>query len=207
MSLASDALEALAAGSRAILGRSLEGHELEGFSRYLTLLQKWQRVHRLVGSVEAGWVVQNLFLDSLLFLCIMPEAVSTAVDIGSGAGIPGIPIKIVRPDLNLTLVESRQRRVSFLSTVVRDLGLPGIRVLAGRVESLPDSVTGAFDTAIIRCAGDPGKLLPAVSRLVAPGGSVILSGPPVRKGLDRGEWVEVPGLGPGTTRRFAVFRV
>jgi 16S rRNA (guanine527-N7)-methyltransferase len=200
------ALKALADGSRAILERPLESHELEGFTRYLALLQKWQRVHRLVGSVEAAWIVENLFLDSLLFLRVMPPDVSSAVDIGSGAGVPGIPIKIVRPQLKLTLVEARERRVSFLSTVVRELGLHGVGVHGGRVESLPAD-SGTFGAAIIRCAGDPGRVIPEAARLVAPGGSIILSGPPMRRTLERGDWAEVPGVRPGSTRRFVVLRV
>jgi 16S rRNA (guanine527-N7)-methyltransferase len=200
-------LETLEVGSRTILGRALEGHEIEAFSRYLALLQRWQKVHRLVGSVEPGWVVENLFLDSLLFLRVMPVGITTVADIGSGAGFPGIPIQIVRPDLNVTLIESRQRRVSFLSAAVRDLGLAGAKVLGGRVESLPDAVARAFDAAMMRCAGHPGRLLPIAARLVAPGGSIILAGPPSHKNLDLGEWVEVPGLSPGRTRRFAVWRV
>lgn len=208
MSEAIDDFEALVDGSRAILGRILEPHEREAFRRYLSLLQRWQRVHRLVGSVEPRWVIENLFLDSLLFLRVMPPGVAAVVDVGSGAGFPGIPIGIVRPDLNLTVIESRQRRVSFLSTVVRDLSLTGVRVLGARVEGIAsEAVMGAFDTAIARCAGNPATLLHMAARLVAPGGSVIVSGPPERRHLEQGEWIEVPGLRPGVTRRFAVYRV
>ena len=82
MSEAIDDFEALVDGSRAILGRILEPHEREAFRRYLSLLQRWQRVHRLVGSVEPRWVIENLFLDSLLFLRVMPPGVAAVVDVG-----------------------------------------------------------------------------------------------------------------------------
>jgi 16S rRNA (guanine527-N7)-methyltransferase len=198
------ALDTLAAGARAILGRALESHELESFARYLRLLQKWQRVHRLVGSIEPEWVVENLFLDSLLFLRVLPAGATSAADIGSGAGFPGIPIGIVRPGMQVALIESRRRRASFLSEVVRDLGLTGVRVLGGRVESFVDEVAGSFDVAVMRCAGGPEELLPIASRLVVPGGRIVLSGPPSPGVLPGVEWVEVPGVRSGRTRRFGV---
>ena len=200
------ALASLAAGAPGILGRALTEQELGAFSRYIDLLQQWQRIHRLVGSVEPGWIVENLFLDSLLFLRVLPPHLGSMVDLGSGAGFPGIPIKIVRPHLEVALIESRSRRVSFLSTVLRELALDRIRVVAGRVESLPKEMVGAFEAVVMRCAGDLGRLLPQARKLLAPGGVVVLSGPPRPVPLDRGEWVEVPGIKPGRTRRFAMYR-
>ena len=200
------ALSVLAEGARSILGRSLEGHELQSFGKYLELLQKWQKVHRLVGSTDPRWIVESLFLDSLLFLRVLPTDVGAMADLGSGAGFPGIPIKIVRPELEVTLIESRQRRVSFLSTTARGLGLARIRVVGGRAESLPDEFEGSFGAVVMRCAGDAENLLPHAKRLLAPGGMVVLSGPPDRRPLTRGEWVEVPSLVPGRVRRFAVYR-
>jgi 16S rRNA (guanine527-N7)-methyltransferase len=198
------ALETLADGARAILGRHLESGELESFARHLRLLQRWQRVHRLVGSIEPEWVVENLFLDSLLFLRVLPAEATSAADIGSGAGFPGIPIRIVRPDMQLALIESRRRRASFLSETVRDLGLTGVRVLGGRAESFVDKVAGSFDVAVMRCAGGPSDLLPVASRLVVPGGRIIFSAPPSPPVLPGVEWVEVPGVSAGRTRRFGV---
>jgi 16S rRNA (guanine527-N7)-methyltransferase len=203
----SAAFDDLTAGARAILGRALESQELESFARYLRLLQKWQRVHRLVGSTQPGWVVENLFLDSLLFLRVLPPEASSAADIGSGAGFPGIPVRIVRPDLQVALIESRRRRASFLSEAVRDLGLTGVRVLGGRAESFVDELAGSFDVAVMRCAGRDEELLPIASRLVVPGGHIILSGPPSPGVLPGVEWVEVPGVRSGRTRRFGVCRV
>src|SRR5688572_4764254 len=106
-------LDLLESAGRAILGRPLDQHELAAFGKYLTLLVKWQRVQRLVGSSDPEWIVEHLFLDSLLFLQVLPAELESLADVGSGAGFPGIPIKIVRPDLRVTLIESRQRRVSF----------------------------------------------------------------------------------------------
>jgi 16S rRNA (guanine527-N7)-methyltransferase len=203
----SRALEALASGARFVLGRPLSSHQAESFEKYLSLLAKWQRSQRLVGSVEPGWVVDNLFLDSLVFLRVLPEPLGTLGDLGSGAGFPGIPIKIVKPETSVTLIESRERRASFLSAVIRELGLEDVRVLNARAEVAPALVTERFDAVTIRCAGKPDDLLPAASRLVVAGGLVVVSGPPTVSAPSEGPWVEVPGATPGSTRRFLVHRV
>jgi len=196
----------MAQGASSDLGRPLTSHELELFSRYLALLLKWQRSHRLIGSSDEMWIVEHLFLDSLLFLHLLPSTTRTLVDIGSGAGMPGVPIKIVRADVEVTLVESRRRRASFLSAVVRELALSQVRVVADRIESGLLEMEGRFDVVVMRCAGDVGKLMPLAGRLLAPQGLVIASGPPEPRPLSQGEWVVVPGLRSSSTRRFAVYR-
>ena len=200
------ALEALAAGTRSILGRPLTGPETGQFYKYLKLLQKWQKTQRLVGSTDPDWIVENLFLDSLLFLHMLPAGIESAADLGSGAGLPGIPIKIVRPELAMALIEARERRASFLSTVVRELGLERTRVINARAEELAAGGVEAFDAVLLRCAGDPDAILPVAARLVAPGGLVVVAGPPTRRALRRGDWVEVPGAQPGRSRRFVIYR-
>jgi 16S rRNA (guanine527-N7)-methyltransferase len=199
-------LGALARGARAILGRSLSGPERVKFSNYLILLEKWQKSHRLVGSSEPGWIVWNLLLDSLLFLQVLPRSTTSLLDLGSGAGIPGIPIKIVKPDMKLVLVESRRRRASFLSTVVRELGLVDTRVLAGRIEDLMDDLAGRFDAVVMRCAGDPEVLLPTAIRLVPTTGVVVASGPPRPKAASSGRWLTVEDKARGGSRGFLVYR-
>jgi len=200
------ALELLLERAAPILGRSLSLEESSLFSKYLELLLKWQRVHRLVGSSRPEWIVENLFLDSLLFLRVLPHDVTSVVDIGSGAGFPGIPIKIVRSSIEVSLVESRERRGSFLSTVIRECGLQLTSVFVGRAEEVPSSMLRAFGAAIARCAGDPAELRPIASRLVRVGGLTIFSGPPTRTSGTCGEWVEVEGIRPGSVRRFLVYR-
>jgi 16S rRNA (guanine527-N7)-methyltransferase len=197
---------ALAQGAASILGRALTARELDLFSRYLGLLVKWQRSHRLIGSTDEMWIVEHLFLDSLLFLRLLPSTVRSLVDLGSGAGLPGVPIKIVRSDVEVTLVESRRRRASFLSAVVRELALGQTHVLADRIESRMPELEGRVDAVVMRCAGSVDELMPTAARLLAPQGVVIASGPPVPRPLPRGEWVLVPGLRPSSSRRFAVYR-
>jgi len=199
----------LAEGAREILGRPLSPREQGLFDKYLVLLIKWQKTQRLVGSIDPHWIVENLFLDSLLFLKVLPSPLRTLLDLGSGAGLPGIPLKIVRGEVELVLVESRRKRVSFLSSAIRDLGLSHTRVVGRRVEDVMDELEGRFDAVVMRCAGDPGKVMPVAARLVVrPGGTVVASGPPRPRQLALGDWVTVTTSGRrARTRRFAVYRI
>ena len=199
------ALDALARGARAILGRSLTGPERDLFTNYLNLLRKWQKSQRLIGSAEPGWIVEKLFLDSLLFLRVLPARLGSLLDLGSGAGLPGIPIKIVRPEIQLVLLESRQRRASFLSNAVRELALERVSVVSGRAEEFAEELGERFDAVVMRCTGDVERLFPVAARFVMPGGLVVASGPPRQRSLSLGEWVTVRAGEGGKTRRFAVY--
>ena len=200
------ALRALAKGAEPILGRSLTPQERDDFSRYLALLVKWQRAHRLVGSSDPMWIVEHLFLDSLLFIKLLPSSVGALADLGSGAGVPGLPIKIVRREIDMVLIESRRRRAMFLTSAVRELKLEGVRVLEGRGESLVDQLRGRFDAVVMRCAGEVETMIRVAAEMVSELGIVVASGPPEPRPLLVGEWVTVPGVARGTTRRFAVYR-
>lgn len=200
---------ALARGALEILGRDLTEREAAQFSKYLELLTKWQKTVRLVGRSSPRWIVENLFLDSLMFLRALPTRFESLLDLGTGAGFPGIPIKIVKADVTLMLVEARQRRASFLSTVVRELGLERAEVVNARAEDALAQHAGRFDTVVMRCAGDAEALLQIARRFVRSGGRVVVSGPPA--GHSRGEagpeWIETPGLSvvrSGAPRRFRV---
>ena len=103
------------------LGRPLTRPEGEAVYNYLELLIKWQKAHRLVGSTDVAWMIENIIIDSFAFLEHLPSEARMVADVGSGAGVPGVPIAIVRPDLDMSLVEVRRHRVSFLSTAIREL--------------------------------------------------------------------------------------
>jgi 16S rRNA (guanine527-N7)-methyltransferase len=199
-------MEALAAGAAPILGRSLSRREQDDFTKYLTLLLKWQRAHRLIGSAEPMWIVEHLFLDSLLFLKLLPASVRALADVGSGAGLPGLPIKIVRPEVQIALIESRRRRAMFLTTAIREIALTGARVLEGRVERLIQEHRGSFDAVVMRCAGDLEEMIPLAAGLLPDHGIVIASGPPRPKLISTVEWITVPGIKTGSTRLFGVYR-
>jgi 16S rRNA (guanine527-N7)-methyltransferase len=194
-------LSELATGTKTILGRAVTEAETRAFQRYIELIQAWNAVHRLVGSSDESWIVENVILDSLLFLELLPQAARRIVDIGSGVGVPGVPMSVVRPDLAITLVESRQKRASFLSTTVRELGLTQVRVVPTRAESLSGA---GFDAAVARCAGAVDRVLALAGALLRSGGVLVISGPPKPAYLPGVEWRDVPGWRPGSTRRFGL---
>ena len=184
----------------------MTGPERDLFLKYLNLLSKWQKSQRLVGSADPEWIVENLFLDSLLFLRVLPARLGSLLDFGSGAGLPGIPIRIVRPEIHLVLLESRRRRASFLSNAVRELALDRVSVVSGRAEEFAEELAERFDAVVMRCAGDVERLFPLAAHFVTPGGVVVASGPPRQRPLSLGAWVTVAAGEGGKTRRFAVYR-
>ncbi|MBM4439222.1 MAG: 16S rRNA (guanine(527)-N(7))-methyltransferase RsmG [Candidatus Rokubacteria bacterium] len=161
------------------VGRELTALEADNIDKYLNLLTKWQGSHRLVGSVEPGWLLQNVVVDSLAFLEAVPPTARRIADIGSGAGLPGVPIAIMRRDLELVLIEPRRRRASFLSATIRELDLTHVSLIESRVEEL--RVPATFDAAMMRCAGDVVGLIPVVFPLLRSGGALIASGMPGRQ--------------------------
>jgi len=138
------------------LGIPLYPHQETQFQRYLELLLVWNPRLGLTAWTDPGEIVIHHFLDSLLVLRggEFPSG-CTVADIGSGAGFPGVPLAIVRPDIHVTLVEASRRRVAFLERLAWTLGVP-VQVVWGRAE---------------RIAHDPAwreKFLRVVSRAVAP---------------------------------------
>jgi 16S rRNA (guanine527-N7)-methyltransferase len=199
-----DTARRLETGSAAALGRKLSDEESATLCKYLELLIKWQRTQRLVGSSEPRWIVDNVIVDSLLFAQVIPPGITTLCDVGSGAGVPGIPLKVVMPTVDVTLVESRARRASFLAAAIRELPLPRCRLINGRLEDFAEKLAGQFDVIVMRCAGNRSALIPQTRRLLSPRGFVIASGPPTPSPLAVGEWLEVEG--PRGRRRFWVYR-
>jgi 16S rRNA (guanine527-N7)-methyltransferase len=194
----------LRSGAAQALGRPLGAAEAALLHKYLELLIKWQRSQRLVGSSEPEWIVDNVIVDSLLFARVLPQGISTLCDVGSGAGIPGIPLKSVMPTVDVTLVEARERRASFLAAVIRELPLARCRLINSRIEEVAQELVGKFDAVVMRCAGDPEELVTLVAPLLAPGGAIVASGPPTALRLSVGEWLEVDG--PRGPRRFWIYR-
>lgn len=198
-----DVAEPLARKAAAALGRALTRHEAETLHKYLNLLIKWHKSQRLVGSADPAWIVDHVIVDSLLFRRALPGNIATLADVGSGAGIPGIPLAVVLPDVDVTLIEARQKRASFLAAAIRELPLPNCRVLNQRLEALQERLMARFEAIVMRCAGNPLTLVPHLRGILAPGGVVVASGPPQRLNLAEGDWLEVEG--PGGPRRFWIY--
>jgi 16S rRNA (guanine527-N7)-methyltransferase len=158
-------------GARPILGRDLTREESASLQRYVELITAWQQVHRLVGSTDPEWIVRELLLDSLLFLRVVPETAVDVLDLGSGAGIPGVPMRIVQPELRLTMVEARARRASFLRAVVRELALSRTTVLDVRAEAAAGG--GVFDAVVMRCAGRADSMIGLGMAFLRQGGTFV----------------------------------
>jgi 16S rRNA (guanine527-N7)-methyltransferase len=177
----SEPIEALGGAIEQVLGRPAARREIRQFSRYLELLRRWNRTHRLTGVQTPEAIIEKLFKDSLLFIPLLPPRPLKLIDIGAGAGIPGLPLRIVDPAIEVTLVESRRKRVSFLATVVRELGLTDVRILHGRAEAMiqeePD-LEGKFDVAALRGVPLRPELTTAIVAYLRPGGRLLAAGPP-----------------------------
>ena len=154
---------------------------------------------------SASEIVQGLFLDSLLFLRVLPPRPLKVVDIGAGSGIPGLPIRLADPTISLTLIEAKRKRVSFLLTACRELGLSDVRVLEGRAERLVEEapeISGAFDAAVARAVGAEENLLPLAFRYLRPGGVVVLAGSPRKAGSVHVQTLKIPVPGGRNSRVF-----
>jgi 16S rRNA (guanine527-N7)-methyltransferase len=165
----------------ALVGRPAEPGDRQRFQQYLDLFLRWNQTHRMTALDSARGVVHDLFIDSLLFLALLPPRPLTLVDLGAGAGIPGLPLRLADPAIAVTLVVARRKRVSFLLTVKRELDLGNVAVREGRAEVLveqdPD-LAGRFDAVAVRSVGAAERLLPLARKYLKPGGLFIATGPP-----------------------------
>jgi 16S rRNA (guanine527-N7)-methyltransferase len=157
------------------LGISILEHQIDQFIDYLRLLQKWNRVINLTGIHSWRDIIVKHFLDSLTLLPHLPME-SSILDLGSGAGFPGLPIKVVRPTQEMTLIEASAKKVSFLKEVVRHLGLRDIRILQGFLnKKSPDLFAQKpFDIITTRAVGIFPGVLAVAQGLLSSGGRLIL---------------------------------
>lgn len=167
---------------------SLTGQQLAQVSTYLDLLLKWNARINLTSVRQPEEIVTRHFGESFFTarqLChperraAEPPAVEgplppldglQLVDVGSGAGFPGLPIKIYAPALTVTLVESNHKKATFLREIIRALTLTDIDVFAGRSEDFPRTA----GIVTLRAVEKPERALPAAARLVSPGGRLAL---------------------------------
>ncbi len=157
------------------------------FDAYQRELLVWNRRINLVSEKSSRQIVVRHFLDSLTAAPWIANPMGLLIDIGSGGGFPGIPLRIVLPGLQVWLVESSRKKTSFLSHIVRTLGLQGVSVIRERVEVLigEKACAGCFDTAVSRAAFKLPELLKMASFFLKPGGRLI-----AMKGSDLQEEME-----------------
>jgi 16S rRNA (guanine527-N7)-methyltransferase len=117
---------------------------------YLALMQKWNKVHNLTAVRDADEMVTLHLLDSLVILPFIDG--DTLLDVGSGAGLPGIPLAICNPNLKVTVIDSNNKKVSFMRQAKAELGINNLEVLGGRVEEI--AANRKFDIVISRAFSD-----------------------------------------------------
>lgn len=145
------------------------------FSAYYEQLVKGNRKTNLTGIVEPSQVLFKHFFDSLAVLRWNPSLTGPLLDVGSGAGLPGIPLKIARPELQVQLLESAQKRVDFLRAVASRLCLSGLSVLHGRAEDLARQAgyRDYFPLVVSRALARLPVLLELCLPFVRPGGRFV----------------------------------
>ena len=135
------------------------------FAVYLTLLQKWNARTNLTAIRDEEGILSRHFLESILCAYSLPENVSSLLDLGSGAGFPGIPIALIRKEISVTLAESQNKKAAFLREAVRTLNLE-TKVHAARAETL--QVT--FDAVTLRAVDNRSQAIPAAIDHLNPSG-------------------------------------
>jgi 16S rRNA (guanine527-N7)-methyltransferase len=137
-------------------------------SQYLDLLLKWNARTNLTAIRDPEEIIRRHFGESL-FAAQHIGPCATLLDFGSGAGFPGLPIALVRPEIAVTLAESQNKKATFLREVVRTLGLT-TEVWAARAETMP--VARSFDIVTLRAVDDMEVALPAAMARIKPGGQL-----------------------------------
>ncbi|MEW6490770.1 MAG: RsmG family class I SAM-dependent methyltransferase [Thermodesulfobacteriota bacterium] len=183
----------------------------QGLETYARELERWNRSLRLVGPRDLSGIRVQI-ADALCPFLLVPPAFPL-LDIGSGAGLPAIPIALCFPGTPVFCLEPLAKRVSFLRHAARVLGLPALHVLAARMEdtSRHPQLLGSFATATARAVADPAALLAGARPFLRPDGQAFLlrgpEPPPEISGwelLRDLEYPPPPGVGP---RRLAVYRL
>jgi 16S rRNA (guanine527-N7)-methyltransferase len=124
----------------------------------------------LIGRGDAERIRKRHVDDSLRGALAVPAVATQLCDVGSGGGLPGVPLAIARPSLEVTLAERRRNRIDFLELVIAELGLDNVKVWAGDVHRLP---VGRFDVCTARAFGDAAATWSAVEPLLSPGGRLL----------------------------------
>jgi len=154
------------------LGITLDKQELSLFSLYKQELITWNRIVSLVAVKSPLDIPIKHFIDSLTALPLLPREGRRLLDIGTGAGFPGLPLKIIRPDIDLHLLEASRKKVSFLKELIRKLDLRGVTIIHERVEQVMKNahLHESFDCVISRAAFKMPELLNMGLHFLRPGG-------------------------------------
>jgi 16S rRNA (guanine527-N7)-methyltransferase len=163
-------LEPQIAEGLSAMGLALPPQSHRLLAAYIALIAKWNRVHNLTAVREPEQMVVLHLLDSLSVLPHLGGA-KTLLDVGTGAGLPGIPLAIARPDLEVTLLDASHKKASFLTQAKSELGLANVSVACERVEKWKPGRT--FDVVVSRAFSDLADFVSQARHLVAPAGQML----------------------------------
>lgn len=154
------------------MGLRLSAEQLKLLWRHVELLLKWNKSINLTSITDPDEVAEKHVLDSLAVVPVLPSG--SLLDAGSGAGFPGIPAAIALPDLEVTLVDSVQKKVAFLKSALAELRLPRVRAYAVRLEGNPSREDlPRVHAAVSRAYAQPREWLGLAEHYVLPGGVAI----------------------------------
>ncbi len=162
-------LERTLAEGAAAVGVALDARGQERLLAYLRLLHKWNKVYNLTAIRELQKMVVHHLLDSLAVLPYVEGR--RLVDVGSGAGLPGIPLAIAQPELQVTVLDSNHKKASFLQQVCLELKLDNVAVVCARVEAWHPPQP--FDVVISRAFTDLAEFARLTGHLLAPDGALL----------------------------------
>lgn len=165
------------------LGLSLPDETLRQLLAYQAELLKWNSAYNLTAIRDPLQMVTRHLLDSL---AVLPHVRGRVLDVGAGAGLPGIVLAIAQPDLAVTTLDSNGKKARFMRHVVRTLGLRNVEVVEGRVESFESGAR--FDTIVSRAFASLNDFLTQTTHLLAPGGEWVA----MKGKLDAGEVAAIP---------------
>jgi 16S rRNA (guanine527-N7)-methyltransferase len=161
----------LAGGLAALRGQGIRVPDAAGdrLAEYVALLQKWNQTYNLTAVRDAARMVTHHLLDALAVLPHLPDRKALKLlDVGSGGGVPGIPLAIARPEWSVTLLDSNHKKGAFLRQAVAELQLANVEVVIERVEQHHPSTP--YDAIISRAFSDLASFARCAASLLAPGG-------------------------------------
>lgn len=157
-------------------GVSLSERQVEQFIRYYELLVEWNEFMNLTAITDFDEVMKKHFVDSLSLIKTYDVSKKrTVIDVGTGAGFPGLALKIAYPELQVTLLDSLNKRIKFLNEVISQLGLTGVETVHGRAEDFakPDKLREKYDLCVSRAVANLTSLSEYCLPFVKVGGEFI----------------------------------
>jgi 16S rRNA (guanine527-N7)-methyltransferase len=156
------------------MGLNITEEMLEQFEEYSQLLLEENKKYNLTSITEQQEVAEKHFLDSLMISRELKYFFNISmIDIGSGAGFPGLPTKIYRPDFEVLLVDAVRKKVDFMNKVITKLSLKGVNTVHARAEDLAGKIRESYDVAVSRAVAEMRVLVEYTLPFVKPGGVFI----------------------------------